>query len=134
MKRIILTGGGTAGHVTPNIALVPKLKEKGYDIQYIGSYDGIERKLIEDLKIPYYGIASGKLRRYFDIKNFSDPFRVIKGYGQAVRLMKKLKPSVVFSKVRHRRQAVSLRRCCGCGYGLASLSRQTKYRWSFPAS
>ena len=72
MKRIILTGGGTAGHVTPNIALVPKLKEKGYDIQYIGSYDGIERKLIEDLKIPYYGIASGKLRRYFDIKNFSD--------------------------------------------------------------
>ena len=80
MKRIILTGGGTAGHVTPNIALVPKLKEKGYDIQYIGSYDGIERKLIEDLKIPYYGIASGKLRRYFDIKNFSDPFRVIKGY------------------------------------------------------
>ena len=49
MKRIILTGGGTAGHVTPNIALVPKLKEKGYDIQYIGSYDGIERKLIEDL-------------------------------------------------------------------------------------
>ena len=70
MKRIILTGGGTAGHVTPNIALVPKLKEKGYDIQYIGSYDGIERKLIEDLKIPYYGIASGKLRRYFDIKNF----------------------------------------------------------------
>ena len=98
MKRIILTGGGTAGHVTPNIALVPKLKEKGYDIQYIGSYDGIERKLIEDLKISYYGIASGKLRRYFDIKNFSDPFRVIKGYGQAVRLMKKLKPSVVFSK------------------------------------
>lgn len=98
MKRIILTGGGTAGHVTPNIALVPKLKEKGYDIQYIGSYEGIERKLIEDLKIPYYGIASGKLRRYFDIKNFSDPFRVIKGYGQAVRLMKKLKPSVVFSK------------------------------------
>ena len=98
MKRIILTGGGTAGHVTPNIALVPKLKEKGYDIQYIGSYDGIERKLIEDLKIPYYGIASGKLRRYFDIKNFSDPFRVIKGYGQAIRLMKKLKPSVVFSK------------------------------------
>ena len=98
MKRIILTGGGTAGHVTPNIALVPKLKEKGYDIQYIGSYDGIERKLIEDLKIPYYGIASGKLRRYFDIKNFSDPFRVVKGYGQAVQLMKKLKPSVVFSK------------------------------------
>ena len=80
MKRIILTGGGTAGHVTPNIALIPALKEKGYEISYIGSYDGIEKKLIEELGIPYYGIASGKLRRYFDLKNFSDPFRVIKGY------------------------------------------------------
>lgn len=98
MKRIILTGGGTAGHVTPNIALIPKLKEKGYDIHYIGSYDGIERKLIEDLNIPYYGISSGKLRRYFDVKNFSDPFRVAKGYVQAVKLMSKLKPNIIFSK------------------------------------
>ena len=78
MKRIILTGGGTAGHVTPNIALIPRLKELGYDIHYIGTYDGIERKLIEEIGIPYYGISSGKLRRYFDVKNFSDPFRVIK--------------------------------------------------------
>ena len=77
MKRIILNGGGTAGHVTPNIALIPALKEKGYEISYIGSYDGIEKKLIEELGIPYYGIASGKLRRYFDLKNFSDPFRVL---------------------------------------------------------
>ena len=87
-----------AGHVTPNIALVPKLKEKGYDIQYIGSYDGIERKLIEDLKIPYYGIASGKLRRYFDIKNFSES---LPGY-QRIRTGdpadEKTEPSVVFSK------------------------------------
>ena len=98
MKRIVLTGGGTAGHVTPNIALIPKLQELGYDIHYIGSYDGIERKLIEDLDIPYYGIASGKLRRYFDVKNFSDPFRVIKGYGQARKLLKQLKPDVIFSK------------------------------------
>ena len=79
MKHIVLTGGGTAGHVTPNIALIPKLKEAGYKISYIGSYDGMERKLIEDLGIPYYGISSGKLRRYFDPKNFSDPFRVVKG-------------------------------------------------------
>ena len=78
MKHIVLTGGGTAGHVTPNIALIPKLKEAGYKISYIGSYDGMERKLIEDLGIPYYGISSGKLRRYFDPKNFSDPFRVVK--------------------------------------------------------
>lgn len=98
MKRIILTGGGTAGHVTPNIALIPRLKEEGYDIHYIGSYDGIEKKLIEDLRIPYHGISSGKLRRYFDKRNFSDPFRVIKGYGEASRLMKSLKPDVVFSK------------------------------------
>lgn len=98
MKHIILTGGGTAGHVTPNIALIPALKEKGYEISYIGSYDGIEKKLIEELGIPYYGISSGKLRRYFDIKNFSDPFRVLKGYSQAKKLLKQLKPDVIFSK------------------------------------
>lgn len=98
MKRIILTGGGTAGHVTPNIALIPRLKEEGFDIHYIGSYNGIEKKLIEDLKIPYHGISSGKLRRYLAVKNLSDPFRVIKGYGEAARLMKSLKPDVVFSK------------------------------------
>ncbi len=98
MKRIVLTGGGTAGHVTPNIALLPRLKELGYDIHYIGSYDGIERKLIEQYHIPYYGISSGKLRRYFDWKNFSDPFKVLKGYRQARALLKKLNPDVVFSK------------------------------------
>lgn len=98
MKRIILTGGGTAGHVTPNIALVPQLQELGYDIQYIGSYDGIEKKLIEEMGISYHGIASGKLRRYFDLKNFSDPFRVMKGFFQAKKLLKQLKPDVIFSK------------------------------------
>ena len=67
MKRIILTGGGTAGHVTPNIALLPRLKELGYDIHYIGSYTGIEKELIEQFGIPYHGISSGKLRRYFSI-------------------------------------------------------------------
>ncbi len=83
MKRIVFTGGGSAGHVTPNIALFPKLKSMGYDIHYIGSYEGIEKKLIEDYRIPYYGISTGKLRRYFDIKNFSDPFRVMKGFVEA---------------------------------------------------
>ena len=57
MKRIVLTGGGTAGHVTPNIALLPKLKELNYDIHYIGSYEGIERKLIEEFQIPYYAVS-----------------------------------------------------------------------------
>lgn len=98
MKRIILTGGGTAGHVTPNIALIPKLKELGYDIQYIGSYEGIEKELIEPFGIPYHGISSGKLRRYFSVQNFTDPFRVIKGFGEARKLIKDLKPDVIFSK------------------------------------
>jgi UDP-N-acetylglucosamine--N-acetylmuramyl-(pentapeptide) pyrophosphoryl-undecaprenol N-acetylglucosamine transferase len=98
MKRIVLTGGGTAGHVTPCIALLPALKEEGYDIQYIGSYNGIERKLIEEYRIPYHGISSGKLRRYFDLKNFSDPFRVIKGYREACKIIKQLDPDIVFSK------------------------------------
>ena len=98
MKKIVMTGGGTAGHVTPNIALMPALKEAGYDISYIGSYNGIEKGLIEAQNIPYTGIDSGKLRRYFDPKNFSDPFRVIKGFGQALVLMHKIKPDIVFSK------------------------------------
>lgn len=98
MKRIILTGGGTAGHVTPNIALLPGLKELGYDIHYIGSYNGIEKNLIEQFKIPYHGISSGKLRRYFSLQNFTDPFRVLKGFGEARKLIKSLKPDVIFSK------------------------------------
>lgn len=98
MKKIVLTGGGTAGHVTPNIALLPSLQNAGFEVSYIGSYNGIEKKLIEDMGIPYYGISSGKLRRYFDVKNFSDPFRVIKGFGEANRILKKIQPDVVFSK------------------------------------
>ena len=98
MKKIVLTGGGTAGHVTPNIAIIPTLKDMGYEISYIGTYNGIEKKLIEEIGIPYYGISSGKLRRYFDLKNFTDPFRILKGYFQAKKLIKKLQPDVVFSK------------------------------------
>lgn len=98
MKRIVLTGGGTAGHVTPNIALLPSLQEAGYEITYMGSYDGIEKKLISDFNIPYVGIATGKFRRYFDPKNFSDPFRVLKGFSEAKKFLKEYKPDVVFSK------------------------------------
>ena len=98
MKKIILTGGGTAGHVTPNIALLPTLKERGYEVHYIGSKDGIEKKLIQSMNIPYYEISSGKLRRYFDLKNFTDPFRVLKGFSDAKRILKQIKPDVVFSK------------------------------------
>lgn len=98
MKKIILTGGGTAGHVTPNMALIPELKLQGYEISYIGSHDGIEKKLIEDLGIPYYGISCGKFRRYFDPKNFTDPFKVLKGISDAKKLIKKIQPDVIFSK------------------------------------
>ena len=98
MKKIVLTGGGTAGHVTPNIALLPKLREEGYEVAYIGSYDGIEKKLIGDFDIPYTGISTGKFRRYLDVKNFTDPFRVIKGYSEAKKILKEIKPDVVFSK------------------------------------
>jgi UDP-N-acetylglucosamine--N-acetylmuramyl-(pentapeptide) pyrophosphoryl-undecaprenol N-acetylglucosamine transferase len=96
--KIIMTGGGTAGHVTPNLALVPKLKEKGFDIKYIGSKEGIEKEIIGDANIPYYEISSGKLRRYFDFKNFTDPFKVMKGVIEANKILKKEKPNVIFSK------------------------------------
>ena len=98
MKRIVLTGGGTAGHVTPNIALMPGLREMGYEIHYIGSYNGMEKDLIRKEGVSYYGISSGKLRRYFDLKNLTDPFRILRGYGQAKKILKQIGPSVVFSK------------------------------------
>lgn len=98
MKKIVLTGGGTAGHVTPNIALIPHLKEQGYEIYYIGSKGGMEEELIKKCGVTYYGISSGKLRRYFDTKNFSDVFKVCKGILQAKHIIHKIKPDVVFSK------------------------------------
>jgi UDP-N-acetylglucosamine--N-acetylmuramyl-(pentapeptide) pyrophosphoryl-undecaprenol N-acetylglucosamine transferase len=98
MKRIILTGGGSAGHVTPNLALVPKLKEENFDVHYIGSYKGIEGDLIGDTDIPYHKIASGKLRRYFSWRNFVDPFKIFWGIIQAFIILGKVKPNIVFSK------------------------------------
>jgi len=98
MKKIILTGGGTSGHVVPNLALVPSLKAAGFEIYYIGSHTGIERGLVEAAGIPYFGISSGKLRRYMSIKNATDIFRVGKGLVDAVRIIRKIKPDIVFSK------------------------------------
>ena len=96
--KIIMTGGGSAGHVTHNLALMPKLRELGFEIKYIGSKNGIEKEIIEREGIPYYSISSGKVRRYFDLKNFTDPFKVVKGIGDALRILGKEKPDVVFSK------------------------------------
>lgn len=96
MKKIVLTGGGTAGHVNPNIALIQDLTD--YEIHYIGSYNGIERSMIEKLGINYIGISTGKLRRYLSVKNLTDPFKVIKGFVEAMSVLKRIKPDVVFSK------------------------------------
>lgn len=98
MKKIVLTGGGTAGHVTPNIALLPALQKAEYEITYMGSHDGIEKRLIGDFDIPYVGISAGKFRRYFDLKNFTDPFRVMKGFAEAKKFLKEYRPNVIFSK------------------------------------
>ena len=98
MKKIVLTGGGTAGHVTANIALIPYLKKAGYEISYFGSYTGIEKTLIEPLDVTYYGISTGKLRRYFSLDNFKDPFKVMKGYFEAKKYLKSIRPDIIFSK------------------------------------
>lgn len=97
MKKVLLTGGGTAGHVTPNIALLPGLKKAGYEIRYVGSYNGMERGLIEKEGISYYGISTGKFRRYLSLKNLSGPFRVIKGYGEAIKIIRDYKPGWSYS-------------------------------------
>lgn len=102
MKRIILTGGGTAGHVTPNMALIPQLQKEGWDIHYIGSYNGIEKELIQAMGIEYHAISSGKFRRYKNFKNYSDNFKdlfkVVAGIHQATKLIRDLKPNIIFSK------------------------------------
>ncbi|HHY14779.1 MAG TPA: undecaprenyldiphospho-muramoylpentapeptide beta-N-acetylglucosaminyltransferase [Firmicutes bacterium] len=97
MKRIVLTGGGTAGHVMPHFALLPHLQQTGWEAHYIGTWDGIERELVGD-DLPFYPISAGKFRRYFDLKNFTDPFRVLKGVGDSLRILRKINPWVVFSK------------------------------------
>lgn len=102
MKKIVLTGGGTAGHVTPNLALVDKLKDLDYDITYIGRKDKkkfiIEKELCENQNIKYYGISSGKLRRYLSFENAKDSVKVLKGTADALVLLKKINPDIVFSK------------------------------------
>ena len=96
--KIVLTGGGTGGHVSPNLALIPSLEADGWTIEYIGSQEGIEKQLVAEVGIPYHGISSGKLRRYFSWQNFIDPFKVIKGIFDAYFAIAKIKPQVVFSK------------------------------------
>lgn len=96
--RVVLTGGGTAGHVTPNLALLPALRERGFEPVYVGSRSGIERRLAEEAGLPYHGVLTGKLRRYASLENFLDPFRIVVGVLQATLLLARLRPAVVFSK------------------------------------
>lgn len=99
MKRIILTGGGTAGHVTPNLALIPRLVGDGYEVHYVGTEKGIEKKLTEQVDgVTFHAVSAGKLRRYFSLQNFVDPFRVLKGMFQAAGIVRRLKPNIIFSK------------------------------------
>lgn len=98
MNKILMTGGGTAGHVTPNIALFSSLKKNNFKIFYVGTENGIEKRLIEQENIPYFSIKAGKLRRYLDIKNFTDVVKISQGYLQALSLINKIKPDIVFSK------------------------------------
>ncbi|MEE1130998.1 MAG: glycosyltransferase, partial [Caryophanon sp.] len=100
-KTIILTGGGTAGHVSLNQAIIPTLLKQGFDVHYVGSKAGIEKELIPTAfptDVTYHEISSGKLRRYFSWQNFSDPFRVLAGVAQTMSIMRKVKPAIVFSK------------------------------------
>jgi UDP-N-acetylglucosamine--N-acetylmuramyl-(pentapeptide) pyrophosphoryl-undecaprenol N-acetylglucosamine transferase len=99
MKNIVVfTGGGSAGHVTPNLAVISGLKDMDWEVHYIGSNDGIEQGIINEAGIPFHSISSGKLRRYFDLQNLKDPFKVVKGVTDAYRIIRKLKPKVIFSK------------------------------------
>ena len=99
LKKIVLTGGGTAGHVTPNLALIPRLQADGWEIHYIGAANSPEQELIARVPgVTFHSVSVGKLRRYFDPKNFSDPFRVIRGIRQATGVIRRIKPDVVFSK------------------------------------
>jgi len=95
---IVFTGGGTAGHVTPNIALFPDLQSKGYSLAYMGQKDSIEEGLIRCENIAFYAISAGKLRRYFDFKNLTDLFKILLGLLQAFYYLFRLKPELVFSK------------------------------------
>jgi len=98
-KKIVLTGGGTAGHVMPNVALLPLLEKEFTEIHYIGSHTGIENQIVSKLSnVKYHSIETAKLRRNFSLSNLKTPFKVLKGINNAKKLLEKIRPSVVFSK------------------------------------
>ena len=98
MKTIVLTGGGTAGHCTPHFALLEGLEKHFDKIYYIGSETGIEKRLVTEKGIPYYEIPTVKLKRSLTLSNLKIPFMLLKSINSAKKILKELKPSVVFSK------------------------------------
>jgi UDP-N-acetylglucosamine--N-acetylmuramyl-(pentapeptide) pyrophosphoryl-undecaprenol N-acetylglucosamine transferase len=96
--RVVLTGGGTAGHVIPNIALIPGLKKCGCSLFYIASQYGIENELLDRVGLPVFRIKAGKFRRYFSARNVTDVFRICVGVGQSLFILRRIKADVVFSK------------------------------------
>lgn len=97
-KHIVLTGGGTAGHITPNLALIEELHKRGASVSYLGLKNGMEEGLVTEEGLAFYGISGGKLRRNFKWENFTDLGRIASGFFQSLVLLKRLKPQGVFSK------------------------------------
>lgn len=98
--KIAFTGGGTAGHVMVNRILIPFLQQKDphCHVIYIGSRTGMEKDLMKDVPgVRFFGISAGKLRRYFSAENFRDVFRIIKGFGEAVKILRAEKPQLVYA-------------------------------------
>lgn len=98
MATIILTGGGTAGHVTPHLAILPYLKKDFDKIYYIGSENGIEKEIIKNANLPYYSVPCAKFNRNFNLNNLKIPFKIYSGYVKAGKIIDEIKPDVIFSK------------------------------------
>ena len=103
-KKIVLTGGGSGGHVVPNLALIPYLQEKGYEVHYIGTEDGIEKQLVTD--VPYHSIRAGKLRRYLSKENIKDIFKTFKGISDAKKVLKQIQPCHRIFLFQHRKISI----------------------------
>ncbi|MBN1617608.1 MAG: undecaprenyldiphospho-muramoylpentapeptide beta-N-acetylglucosaminyltransferase [Spirochaetales bacterium] len=98
MRSIVFTGGGTGGHIFPGLAVIEQLDRREHQIRWIGSSSGIDRSLVESADISFYGIPSGKLRRYASLKNFFDLFKIVAGFFCSLVLLIRFRPDVLFSK------------------------------------
>ncbi len=97
-RRIVITGGGTGGHVYPALPVIQKLEQENYQIHWIGSKKGIEKDIVQTWGLTYHPVSTGKLRRYFSFQNFTDLFKIAFGFFQSLSVLSKIKPDVLFSK------------------------------------